>query len=270
MICSLRFYFGHVSEHFDARTALEVLDRLSQTLSLRYSHYRCAAYFDDEKSTGDVYAFPAGKTGKAKLLNAIEDLQLKASRDKLVRIFLAGISKGQKDEAFSPRCELILTPGKSVSYLGIDMPCDRRKPPMHRELYVQIIEYLSSCGLMVNNSFCHTVSNWRQAHAFDSIDMVVSPVDFKSSRTRSILKHAVRHGSKNRLDCLANIYWGNSIGISRLSPSDVQRITQLLGESCVREAAQNLIFVLSDCPKPLGFSLVKVLRIRWLLKEYIA
>ncbi len=270
MICSLRFYFKHASEHFDARTALEVLDHLSQALSFHDSHYKCTVYFDDDSSEGDVYAFPAGEKGKSKLLNAIEDLLVRKHHEKPICIFLAGISKGQKNEAFSPRCEFVLTTEKMTSHLCIDVPYDCLNPNMHRELYVQIIEYLSSHGLTVNNSFCHTVSNWRQTHAFDSIHVAAGPIGFKSPLTRSILKHAVRHSSKYRLNCFANIYWGNSISSSELKPGAVQSITQILGTDCVRETAQSLIFVLSEFPRPSPVFIFRLLRIRRLLKDHIA
>ncbi len=155
-----------------------------------------------------------------------------------------------------------------VSNLSIDIPFDGHHPGMHRELYVQMIELLSSYGFMVNNSFCHTVSHWWQTYAFDSIDVVVNPMRFISSK--NMLKHAVRHGAKHRLDCLAHIYWGNSISISLLPPGVVQKITQILGPDCVRETAQSLIFVFSAFPQPVSASLFRFFRIRRLLKDRIA
>lgn len=268
MICSLRFYFKHIPEYFSAQIALEVLDHLSLILSLNYSHYKCTVYFDDDKSTGDVYSFPAGETGKVSLLNAIGNLHIKRDLGKLVSIFLAGISNTPKNEEYSPRCELFLTPGKMASHLSIDIPYDCQDPNMHLERYVQIIENLSSYGLIVNNSFCHTVSQWRQSYAFDSINVVDNPIAFRSPK--AILNHASRHGSKHRLDCFANIYWGNSISISLLTPSEVQKITQILGGNYVRETAQSLIFVLSEFPRPFPTFLYKLLQIRWLLKHHIA
>lgn len=268
MICSLRFYFRDVSEQFDAQTALDILNHLSRMLSLHYTHYRCAVDFGDDRRAGDEYAFPAGEAGKAKLLHALGNLHVSENRDKLTCFFLSGISKGKKDEAFSPRCEFVLTPGRMASHLSIDFPYDRQRPNMHVDLYVQIIEYLSSCGLAVNNSFCHTVSRWRQTHAFDSIHVVTSPIDL--GRPRIILKHAARHSLKCRLDCLANIYWGNSISIALLTPGEVRKLTEMLGADCVRETAQSLIFALSAFPRPFPAALCKSFRIRRLLKEHIA
>ncbi len=87
MICSLRFYFRHPSEHFDIRAALDGLDSLSQMLSLPYAHYSCTVYFDDDKRVGDAFSFPAGETGKARLLNALEHLYASKNDDKPVCVF---------------------------------------------------------------------------------------------------------------------------------------------------------------------------------------
>ncbi len=266
MIYCFRFYFEEFPGITDGRKVLGLFDCISGILNCDFYRY-FLDIFDEE--SGDDQDIVCDREERSEYAAQISDLFDEKGALRVDSICCGAstytVPYGSWKGKPGITCGIVYSP-EGMNWLKLDIIPSKKTMNMNRRIYAEILRALAEAGVSVNNSLAHCSIRCKAWYAFGGGENF----GFEWPESRRIRLAVNRHHTAGHRDCLADVYWGNSLKADLLAPEDRGVLRELLGAENVWKSDGQFVFTLSDRAQDSGGIRAMRCGLNRMLEKYIA